>query len=211
MIGIFGGTFDPIHYGHLRPVEEAMRALSLEQVRVVPARAPPHRPPPVASVDQRLRMVELALAGQSGFCIDEREIRRPGPSYTVDTLESMRVEFHPRTLCLIVGYDAFLGMESWHRFPRLPELAHIVVMHRPGFNDEAVLTGLPVWARPRLCEDRARLMRAPAGLVWIQPVTPQPISASKLRAALANGESVQDLLPEAVWRYIRENRLYFNS
>ncbi len=182
-----------------------MRALALEQVRFVPARQPPHRAPPVATVEQRLRMVELALADKPGFCIDRRELERPGPSYTVDTLESLRAEFGARPLCLIMGFDAFLGIESWHRWPRLLEVAHVVIMHRPGSGDEK---GLPDWAQTRWCQDRAQLMRKPAGLLLVQAVTPQPISASKLRAAIADRESVQDLLPETVWRYIRENKLY---
>jgi nicotinate-nucleotide adenylyltransferase len=209
MIGVFGGTFDPIHYGHLRPVEEVMHALALEQVCYVPARQPPHRPPPVASIEQRLHMVELALAGKPGFYIDQRELERPGPSYTVDTLESLRAEFSARCLCLIMGFDAFLGIESWHRWPRLLELAHIVIMHRPG-GWESSVKGLPGWVQTRLCQDRTQLIGKPAGLLLVQAVTPQPISASELRVAIATGESVQDLLPETVWRYIRENKLYFD-
>jgi nicotinate-nucleotide adenylyltransferase len=210
MIGIFGGTFDPIHYGHLRPVEEVMHALALEQVRFVLARQPPHRPPPVAATEQRLRMVELALAGKPGFCIDRRELERPGPSYTVDTLESLRVEFRLQPLCLIMGFDAFLGIETWDRWPRLLELTHIVAMHRPGSWDQSGLDHLPAWAQTRLCQDPAELMRKPAGLLSVQAVIPQPISASELRAAIAKGESVQDLVPATVWRYIRENKLYLD-
>jgi nicotinate-nucleotide adenylyltransferase len=210
MIGVFGGTFDPIHYGHLHPVEEVMRALALEQVRFVPARLPPHRPPPVATIEQRLCMVELALGGRPGFCLDRRELERPGPSYTVDTLESLRGEFRLRPLCLIVGIDAFLGIETWHRWPRLLELAHLVIMHRPGWRGKPGSTELPDWAQARLCQDRLELTRQPAGLLSVQAVTPQSISASALRAAIARGESVQDLLPETVWHYIRENNLYLD-
>lgn len=207
-IGIFGGTFDPIHFGHLRPVAEIAQALQLARVDFVPAGAPPHRPPPQASAAQRLRMLELALESYPGFRIDTRELMRAGPSYTVDTLTSVRAECGAATpLCLLIGSDAFAQLETWSRWQSLPQLAHLIVMQRP---DAAA--ALPAWAAPRVTTEVAALARAPAGHVWLHAVRPQPISATQIRRELARGPTagtgVSDLMPNAVWQYIRENRLY---
>ncbi|MDP2325634.1 MAG: nicotinate (nicotinamide) nucleotide adenylyltransferase, partial [Gammaproteobacteria bacterium] len=132
-IGIFGGTFDPVHTGHLRTAHEFLAGLGLAEVRFIPSRLPPHRPPTVAPEALRLRMLEAALDGLPDFRVDDRELRRPGPSYMVDTLTSLRAEVGSQPLCLLLGLDAYLGIPAWHRFRELPELAHIVVARRPGF------------------------------------------------------------------------------
>ncbi len=204
MIGIFGGAFDPIHYGHLRPTQEAMQRLPLAELRLIPAARPPHRPPPVASPAQRLAMVELAIRGLPGFRSDERELQRAGPSYTVLTLESLRTELHDTPLCLLIGADQFQSFESWHRWQEIPDLAHLVVLSRPGTAPGA----LPAWARGRECADFHELHTVPAGRLAFLPVSPQDISATRIRAALARGERTQGLLPEAVSRYIETNRIY---
>lgn len=205
MLGILGGTFDPIHYGHLRPAQEVLRALGLSEIRFVPAANPPHRPPPVAGAAQRLRMVELAVAEFPGFRSDDRELRRGGPSYTVLTLEALRAERGGRPLCLLMGTDAFLDLETWHQWQRLPELAHLIVMQRPGWTMPEVP---PAWAGPRIARDAAALQRASAGRIYFQTVTPQDISATRLREAIHRGESVEGFVPPAVWDYIRTNCLY---
>ncbi len=204
MIGIFGGTFDPIHYGHLRPVAEVARALALDEVRFIPAGTPPHRARPFADAIHRLRMVEIALQGLALFRADDRELRRVGPSYTVDTLSSLRAELGNTPLCLVIGMDAFLGLPTWHEWPRLFAQAHIAVMHRPGWD----LQALPAWAAGRLCSEPARLHGTDAGLVWLQAVTPQDISASAIRARRARGQSIAGLVPPAVADYIDEHQLY---
>lgn len=208
-IGILGGTFDPIHYGHLRPAQEVLRALDLAAIRVIPAANPPHRHPPVATPEQRLRMAELAVADVPGFTVDDREYRRNGPSYTVLTLESLRAEFGTQPLCLIMGLDAFEGIESWHQWQRLPELAHFIVMTRPGW-DVPAGERLPTWARDRLARETAPLVQTGAGKIYFQPVTPQDISATRIREALSRGEPVEAWLPSAVLDYIRANRVYVN-
>ncbi len=204
MIGIFGGTFDPVHYGHLRPVAEVARALALDEVRFIPAGAPPHRARPGAGATHRLRMVEIALQDEARFRVDDRELRRAGPSYTVDTLASLRAELGTGPLCLIVGMDAFLGLPSWHEWPRLFAQAHIAVMHRPGWDVQA----LPAWAAERLCTDPADLRRRDSGLIWLQTVTPQDISASAIRARRARRLSIAGLVPPAVADYIDQHQLY---
>ncbi len=208
MIGILGGTFDPIHYGHLRPAAQVLCALNLDQVRLVPAAIPPHRAVPVAPCSHRLRMVELAVAEYTGFCVDDRETRMRGPSYTVRTLKSMRTELGSRQLCLLMGADAFDGLDSWYHWEELFELAHIVVMQRPGWPVPDSATTLPVWARTRICSEKARLLDARSGLIMFQRVDPQDISASRIRSMIAKGESVRGLMPDPVWRYICVNRLY---
>ena len=209
-IGIFGGTFDPIHFGHLRPAQEIMRTLALEEVRFIPAAVPPHRQAPVASADERLRMVEIAVSGIAGFRADDREIRRSGPSYTVPTLESFRAELGRRPLCLVIGMDAFGGIGSWYRAHDLPGLAHLVVIQRPGWDFAPQDEALPSWLRGRRCEDPAQITDAPAGRLVFQAVSPQNISGSRIRAMLACGESVHGMLPEAVEEFIESRGLYRN-
>ncbi len=209
MIGILGGTFDPIHYGHLRPAQEVLRALDLEEIRIVPASHPPHRHPPVATAEQRLRMAQLAVEGAAGLSVDDREYRRGGPSYTVLTLESFHRESSERPLCLLLGMDAFEGIETWHEWQRLPELAHFIVMTRPGWTFPAE-SALPAWARPRVSRDSRALAQSPAGKIYFQTVTPQDISATRIREAIAAGKPVEGLLPPVVLEYIRANRIYMN-
>ena len=204
-IGLLGGTFDPIHYGHLRPAQEAQRALALGEIRVVPAADPPHRRAPVATAAQRLHMAQLAVQDFPGFRVDDREIRRGGPSYTVPTVESLRAELGPHSLCLLIGVDAFRDIETWHQWARLPELAHLVVMQRPGW---AFPDPLPAWAIPRLSRDARELTGQAAGRVYFQTAAPQDISATRLRAAIGRGESVDGQLPPAVSDYIRQNKIY---
>ena len=207
-IGIFGGTFDPIHFGHLRPALEVMEALSLAEVRFVPNRLPPHRGLPQVAAELRLEMLRIALSQQPGFRVDDRELRRDGPSYTAETLVDLRHQVHADTpLCLIMGMDAFLGLPRWHRWRELFELAHLVVAQRPGaapaYPDElaALLDGRCVTAG-------ADLRSSPAGLVHLMSVTQLEISATGLRNALASGRSGRFLVPEPVWRYIKKHGLY---
>lgn len=206
-IGVLGGTFDPIHHGHLRPAQEALKKLALAEVRFIPAGHPPHRPAPVATSAQRLAMVELAIRGVRGFRIDDRELRRAGPSYTVLTLESLRGELGGMPLCLLIGMDQFRGFESWHRWQEIPELAHIAVLSRPGARPGT----LPAWAKARLAEDGSVLQAAPAGRLVFLDVSPQDISATRIRSILAQGGSVAGMLPEAVLEYIQVNHLYTNG
>ena len=132
-IGIFGGTFDPIHCGHLRTAFELWQELGLSQVRFMPTGSPPHRSQLYATPELRLRMVQAAIADQRGFVVDDREVRRSGVSYSVDTLTDMRREFPQTPLCVLLGMDAFLGLPNWHRWREILKLAHIVVAHRPGW------------------------------------------------------------------------------
>ena len=204
MIGIFGGTFDPVHYGHLNTALEVYQALKLEQLFFVPAANPPHRSPPVASFEHRANMLRLALPMYDGFQLDDREQRLGGVSYTVRTLESLRGDFGDVSIGLVLGADAFAGFESWYQWQHIPELAHLIVMNRPGFESSE----LPTWARQRVSKDLDRLHQDSAGSVYFVPVKPVPISATAIRAALDRNESVKDMLPPAVLNYIESNSLY---
>lgn len=206
-IGILGGTFDPIHYGHLRSALELLGTLELAEVRFVPCRIPAHRGTPLVTADQRLALVRLATADQPGFVADDRELHRDGPSYMFDTLLSLREDFGETPLCLIVGTDAFQELHTWHRWRELTGLAHIVVMRRPG-----VLQPLPPvleeFVALRVVHGAFALRQKPAGGILFQPVTQLNISATQIRALLARGQSPRYLLPDAVLDCIRDRALY---
>ncbi len=209
-IGIFGGTFDPIHFGHLRSALELFEQLALQRLHLVPSAVPPHRDAPHATPEQRLAMLQLAVKGQPGFIVDEREIERSGPSYMVDTLDSLRAEVGQTPLCLILGVDAFLGVPDWHHWRRLLDLAHIVVAHRPGWsmNEMSLSPTLRQVVREHRLNDVAALRTQSAGRVLLQGVTQLDVSATDIRARIAAGKSANYLLPAAVWQYIQEQDLY---
>jgi nicotinate-nucleotide adenylyltransferase len=210
-LGILGGTFDPIHYGHLELARETMDALGLASVRLIPAGDPPHRAVPVATAGERVAMCELAVGEYRGLAVDAREIDRTGRSYTVDTLEELRREDPSRPLALLLGADAFVGLPSWHRWHEILDLAHIVVVARPGIalEGQLPLTLAREWEH-RYTNDPKSLSNGVAGTFHRQAITPRPVSASGIRAMLARGDiaSVRGLLPAAVLAYIERNRLY---
>lgn len=210
MLGIFGGTFDPIHFGHLRPALELYEGLGLDAVRMLPAARPPHRDTPGADAEHRLAMLRLALEGQDELVIDERELQRPGPSYMVDTLASLREEVGERPLCLLIGTDAFIGLASWHRWRELLGLAHIVVAHRPGWmvSREGLEPELAALLKARRVTDVDAIGAQPAGGILFQAVTQLEISATYLREEVRRGRSPRYLLPAAVADYIRDKGLY---
>jgi nicotinate-nucleotide adenylyltransferase len=207
MIGILGGTFDPVHFGHLRPALEVHEALALEEIRLVPCHIPPHRSEPHASTVQRVAMLEAAVRTCPAFRIDTRELHRDGPSYTVDTLLSLREELGDTGLCLLMGMDAFGELTSWHRWGELIELCHLVIMTRPGA-DVPAGGELAGFIRGHRVPEADGLRRQPAGLLLFQPVTALAISASRLRQLLAEGLSPAFLMPEAVIEIINREGLY---
>jgi len=183
--------------------------LSLTEIRFIPAANPPHRKPPVATPAQRLQMAQLAVAGMPGFNVDDRELKRGGVSYTVLTLQSLREELGHRPLCLLMGLDAFEKIETWHQWQTLFELAHVVVMTRPGW-DIPGKNSLPAWALGRIVNKPIQLTQTEAGQIYFQTVNPRDISASHVRAAIASGDSVAEMLPPAVLQYIHANQIYMN-
>lgn len=210
-VGILGGTFDPIHFAHLRLAEELADAIELSQVRFIPASIPPHRATPRVTAADRLEMTRLACADNPRFLVDDRECRRRGPSYTVDTLLELRTELGAaRGICLLMGVDAFQSLITWSRWEQLFELAHIVVAHRPGFAMEPARLPDPL-ARQferRIASATAHLHRAAAGSIWLQPITPLDISATAIRASIGELRSPRYLIPDSVLDYIHRNSLY---
>jgi nicotinate-nucleotide adenylyltransferase len=210
MIGIFGGTFDPIHLGHLRTALEVKQALRLERVHFIPCFSPPHRAAPHAGAQQRLALVEAALQQQEDFIVDPREIQRGGPSYMIDTLQSLRAEYPQQGLCLIIGMDAFYYFDTWKAYLQILDLAHVVVMHRPGGDLQQLQTRAAVYTlfKARGVNDPQLLQQQPAGFIWVQPVTALAISATAIRAQLANGEDIRYLVPDQVRQLIQQQGLY---
>ena len=212
-LGIFGGTFDPVHYGHLRLAEESLEALGLSSVRWIPAGQPGLRGVPSAGAVERLEMVRLAIVDNPLFELDVAEVEAAQPSYTVPTLKRLRqsqVCGAQRPLVLLVGADAFARMSGWHRWLELFNLAHIGVAHRPGYRleDAALPSALAEQLAKRGGASPADLRASPAGRIATFAMTQLDISATRIRAALSKGESVRYLLPEALLGYIQNHRLY---
>jgi len=210
-LGIFGGTFDPVHVGHLRLAEEAREQLGLASVLWVPAGQPPHRGGPVVAASERLAMVKAATAENPAFAVDPAEVLSAQPSYTVPTLERLRGEQGGgRPLVLLLGADAFAGLPGWHRWRDLWALAHVAVAHRPGFPIEpaSLPPALAAEFFQRRCDDPSTLASSAAGSIVSFAMTQLAVSATQIRQLLANGKSTRYLLPEAVIAYIQQHQLY---
>lgn len=207
LCAVLGGTFDPIHHGHLRAAVEAREVLRADELRLMPCALPPHRPQPGANAEQRLQMIAAAIQGLPGLRCDDRELRRSGPSYTFDTLIGLRAELGERPLALVLGADAFAGLPSWHRWSELSGLAHLVVLTRP--DAHALLD-------PRLeallaqagTADPDALHLRPSGLVLRLEIPAMPISSTLIRQRLRAARSVRYLLPDAVIELIQQWSLY---
>ena len=212
-LGLFGGTFDPVHFGHLRLAEEAIAHLGLGGVRWLPAGQPPHRGVPQVTAGQRLDMVRRATAGNPRFTVDPAEVEAAAPSYTVHTLERLRRELgDAQPLVLLVGADAFAGLAAWHRWRDLFAMAHIAVSHRPGFPVETASLPheLATEFADRRLVDASALRAAPAGGIVTFAMTQLAISATQIRKLLANDLSARYLLPDDVLDYIQTHSLYRN-
>jgi len=209
-MGVFGGTFDPIHYGHLRSAFEMLQALRFDEVRFIPCGDPPHRGATFADAELRFRMVDAAISGQDGFVSDDRELRREGLSYSIDTLIDLREEFPERSLGLIVGMDAFLGLPQWHRWDEILKFAHIVVAHRPGWKapDIGPLGDLITEHGTHRVDD---LHEASCGRIHIHAVTQLEIASTEIRDLVAAGRDPRFLMPDAVRDVIEETGIYMND
>ncbi len=207
-VALLGGTFDPVHYGHLRPAIELVEGLGLAELRLVPGRVPPHRPQPRQTPAVRCQLLQQAVASIPGLVVDERELTRAGPSYTVDTLAGLRAELGAqRPLYFIMGSDAFRGLPHWHHWQALTDYAHLVVTTRGGDEGEWPPV-LMQWLKSHHADDLRALRMQPAGLVGFYPVSQLTISATHIRRLLAQGRSAQGLLPESVWRHVASAGLY---
>jgi nicotinate-nucleotide adenylyltransferase len=212
-LGLLGGTFDPIHQGHLDAARAARAALGLDRVLFLPSRVPPHRPSaPLASGYHRFAMTAIAVLGCEGFVASERELTRPGPSYSIQTLRSLEAEgWQTVQLFFITGVDAFAEVATWYDYPALLDACHFVVVTRPGYAPGRLRDRLPELAsRFVVPEDPGRdqrLDRVPTSVIIVDAPTTD-VSSTEVRRRLAAGESVSGLVPGAVERYILQHRLY---
>jgi len=206
-IGVLGGTFDPIHYGHLRTALELLGRLSLDHVRFIPCNDPPTSKQPLLDAATRLRLVEAAIASEPDFVADDREIRRGGISYTIDTLKSLRADFPDRPLALIMGMDAFLSLPLWRQWESFLDYVHVVVAHRPGWvaPSDGVLGAL---VASHSAPSPGALHESLAGCVLISEVTQLEISSSALRTSISQGIDPRFLVPPAVRSIVLELECY---
>lgn len=206
-VGILGGTFDPIHFGHLRLALELYQAFDLEHIRVIPCYQPVHRKQPVASPEHRLAMARRAVAGEPILKVDDSEIRRKSPSYTIDTLLELRKKAPQVAFCILIGIDAFLGFPSWHRWQDILENAHLIVAHRPNYHlpHTGVVAKL---IKERLIEDATIIHKKIHGYILLHPITPLEISATDIRRQITMGKNARYLLPDNVYEYVKKRGIY---
>jgi len=206
-VGILGGTFDPIHFGHLRLALELYQACDLEQIRIIPCYQPVHRKLPIASPEDRLAMSKRAVASEPALKIDDMEIKRKGPSYTIDTLLELRKKAPQIPFCILLGIDSFLGFTSWHRWQEILENAHLIVAHRPNYH--LPHTGIVAkLIRERLTEDLTQIHQKIHGYIVLHPITALEISATDIRQQIAMGKNSRYLLPDNVYEYIKKRGTY---
>ena len=211
VIGILGGTFNPIHFGHLRMAQELADTLNFDEVRFIPAASPPHKDTPTISAEHRAAMVRLAIADNPAFSIDERELHRAGASYTIDTLLSLRAELGLQTsLTLLMGSDAFTKFDTWHRWEEIIQLCHIALVQRPQQKAEAskLSKTLETFLHNHYTENGDDLHSSPAGFVTMRQVTALDISSTAIRHLFQQHHSTRYLMPDNVIDYIKTHRLY---
>lgn len=214
LIGVLGGTFNPIHLGHISIAQQVARALDFNQVRFIPAAQPPHKPAPKVSAQQRAEMVQLAIQDYPNFVLDTTELTRTGPSYTVDTLKLLHLAYPKSRFCLILGWDAFSKINTWHEWESLFSLAHIALVQRPQQQQNSLTMEIKNEFEKRLrqlSEAKTFMHTQNAGLICEVPTFPLTISSTEIRQQLAQEQTPQGLLPSAVIDYIRKNQLYKNQ
>ncbi|MGA4658125.1 nicotinate-nucleotide adenylyltransferase [Proteus terrae] len=208
-IALYGGTFDPIHYGHLRPVEALSGLIGLKEVIWLPNNIPPHRPQPEASSQQRLEMVRLALEPYSSFTVDTRELEKPTPSYTIETLRDFRKEIgNKQPLAFIIGQDSLLSINTWHQWDQLLNVCHLLVCARPGYQTHFESTQMQTWLTKHQTHQQEDIHCLPTGKIFLADTPLYNISATDIRARHKAGLDCHDLLPNTVEDYIRQQQLY---
>lgn len=208
-IALYGGTFDPIHYGHLRPVEALSGLIGLKEVIWLPNNIPPHRPQPEASSQQRLEMVRLALHPFSSFKVDTRELEKPTPSYTIETLRDFRQEIGAKQpLAFIIGQDSLLSINTWHQWENLLDVCHLLVCARPGYQTHFETPQMQTWLEQHQTFQQEDIHCLPAGKILLADTPLYNISATDIRARHKAGVDCHDLLPDAVENYIHQQGLY---
>lgn len=209
LCAIYGGTFDPIHYGHLKSVEALAARVALHRVTIMPNNVPPHRPQPEANSQQRKAMVELAIAGNPLFKLDARELTRSTPSWTVETLEQVRAEQGlQQPLAFIIGQDSLLSLQHWHRWESLLDLCHLLVTQRPGYPVSMDTAGQQRWLASHSTTSVDELHATPAGKIYLAQTPMYDISATAIRQRLAQNLPCGDLVPAPVLAFIQQHKLY---
>jgi nicotinate-nucleotide adenylyltransferase len=210
LVGILGGTFNPIHFGHLRMAQELADTLNLDEVRFIPSANPPHKIAPEVSAQQRAEMVQLAINDNPTFVLDKREIGRPGASYTIDTLISLQAELgNDASLCLMMGGDAFVKLDTWHRWQELLNYCHIIMVQRPQTKPKAPLSNnLEAFLQAHYTENVDDLITNNAGYIHMQAITPLAISSTTIREMIKTEKNVDYLLPSNLVTYINQHKLY---
>jgi nicotinate-nucleotide adenylyltransferase len=219
MIGIFGGTFDPVHYGHIKPVLAVKKSLNLSQIRFIPNRVPPHRSAPWLTAEQRLSLLAEALKGYPDVVIDQREFKRTGASYMVDTLSSLKEDFPGETFVLIIGMDVFYDITTWHRWKSLFDLCHLVVTTRPGFQQSGLVEHMAEhfsvhvdekdcqYLAGRMTDDITEVMRHEAGKILLKSVPQVDVSATQIRESILAGDwdesSIDEMMPRSAYQKLR--------
>lgn len=208
-IALYGGTFDPIHYGHLRPVEALSGLIGLKEVIWLPNNIPPHRPQPEATPQQRLEMVKLALKPYSSFKVDTRELEKPTPSYSIETLKAFRKEIGDKQpLAFIIGQDSLLSINTWYQWESLLDICHLLICARPGYQTAFESTEMQAWLEKHQTQHHTDIHCLPAGKIFLADTPRYDISATDIRARHKAGLDCHDLLPSSVEEYIHQQQLY---
>lgn len=209
---LYGGTFDPVHYGHLKPVEILANLIGLQRVIIMPNNVPPHRPQPEATSEQRKAMLKLAIADKPLFQLDERELRRDTPSYTSQTLQEWRAERGPtQPLGFIIGQDSLLNFPTWHQYETILQNSHLIVCRRPGYPLTMKEEQHQEWLDTHLTNNVEDLHTLPAGKIYLAETPWFDISATLIRERLQQDLSCDELLPAPVLDYIHQHGLYQKS
>ena len=211
LIGLLGGTFNPIHFGHLRMAQELADALQLDEVRFIPSANPPHKSTPEVSATHRAAMVKIAIADNPLFTLDDRELLREGASYTIDTLIALREALGEKTaICLLLGSDAFIQLNTWHRWHELLNYCHIVLVQRPNLKSAQpkLAEDLEALLHDHYSENSADLAENKAGHIHMQKITALDISSTAIRTLFKQGHVPHYLMPEQVISYIKQHHLY---
>lgn len=207
-IGILGGTFDPVHLGHIQIARHALDRLPIEKVLFIPCYQPALKNEPLASPEARLNMLTLALKASPSFEVDSREVRQGGVSYSVDTLRSLQVNYPMRPLCLILGSDAFAQLNRWREWQQILELAHLVVVHRSCGEESSFYLGMKRLLASCVTKNPRDLFLQQFGRLFFLEIDPIPISATQIRDRMKQKQSIREFVGESVEKYILENDLY---
>lgn len=212
LTALFGGTFDPIHYGHILPVIALLEEVKLSHVSLLPNHIPPHKPQPEASTYQRIEMLKLAIEGYPMLSIDMREMnqnRLERPSFTIETLQAWREENgHLAGLAFILGQDSLLNLPSWHNWQTLLNYCHLLICRRPGYAETTEDEQLRQWINQHHTKNIADLHHQPHGFIYFANTPLEDISATEIRRRISSGESCESLIPPKVWQYIQSEHLY---